>query len=103
MPKAGGQAPCGQPCPAAQSVYKPTILAGKFFLRLLEDVEAGQLRLQQCISIALVSLMGKNQYFLILFYFFGPSMAVLGVRSGFKMILSHRAPSSLNMSSYGTI
>ena len=30
-------------------------------------------------------------------------MAVLGVRSGFKMILSHRAPSSFNMSSYRAI
>ena len=33
----------------------------------------------------------------------GRSMALLGVRRGFKMILSHRAPSSLNMSSYRAI
>ena len=30
-------------------------------------------------------------------------IALLGVRRGLKMILSHRAPSSLNMSSYRTI
>ena len=30
-------------------------------------------------------------------------MAFLGVRSGLEMILSHRAPSSLNMSSYQAI
>ena len=34
---------------------------------------------------------------------FGHSIALFGVRRGFKMILSHRAPSSLNMSSYRAI
>ena len=34
---------------------------------------------------------------------FGHSMALFGVRRGFKMILSHGAPSSLNMSSYRAI
>ena len=34
---------------------------------------------------------------------FGHFMGLFGVRRGFKMILSHRAPSSLNMSSYRAI
>ena len=34
------------------------------------------------------------------FGFFGSFIAPFGVRRGFKMILSHRAPSSFNMSSY---
>ena len=37
------------------------------------------------------------------FGFFGPSMAFLGVRGVLEMIVSHRAPSSLNMSSYRAI
>ena len=42
-------------------------------------------------------------FFLIFLSMFGHSMALFGVRRGFKTILSHRAPSSLNMSSYRAI
>ena len=38
-----------------------------------------------------------------LFLIFWPSMAFLGVRGVLEMIVSHRAPSSLNMSSYRAI
>ena len=34
---------------------------------------------------------------------FGPSMAFLGVRGGSEMIVSHRASSSFNMSSYRAV
>ena len=39
----------------------------------------------------------------ILLGIFGLSIALFGVRRGLKIILSHRAPSNFNMSSYRTI
>ena len=41
--------------------------------------------------------------FLLVLRIFCNSMALFGVRRGFKMILCHRAPSSVNMSSYRAI
>ena len=41
--------------------------------------------------------------FLLFLQIFGHSIGLFGVRRGFKMILSHRAPSSLDMSSYRAI
>ena len=48
-------------------------------------------------------ILANSRRFVILLRIFGHSMALFGVRRGFKMILSHRAPPSLNMSSYRAI
>ena len=53
-------------------------------------------------KIGMKSLANSRRFFTFL-RIFGHSMAFFGVRRGFKMILSHRAPSSLNMSSYRAI
>ena len=45
----------------------------------------------------------ENFYFLAFVGSFLIFIALFGVRRGFKMILNHRAPSSLNMSSYRPI
>ena len=48
-------------------------------------------------------VLANSRIFFIFLRMFGYSTALFGVRRGFKMILSHRAPSSFNMSSYRAI
>ena len=47
--------------------------------------------------------LANSRRFFTFLQIFGHSMALFGVRRGFKMILSHRALTSLNMSSYRAI
>ena len=49
------------------------------------------------------AILANSRRFFTFLRMFGHSMTLSGVRRGFKMILSHRAPSSLNMSSYRAI
>ena len=49
------------------------------------------------------AILANSRRFFTFLRIFGHSMALFGVRRGFKMILSHRAPSSFNMSSYRAI